>query len=103
MKTAHVGSDDVSRSVQRAFRCWDDNKDYDVKDIGKETGVGAHSQPTITSTTIYALIRRRRGWMAGDHRAEGADSGEERWGVTMRLKYILNLSAQTPEPPYANR
>ena len=33
---ARVGSDDVSRSVQRALRCYDDNKDYGMKDIGEE-------------------------------------------------------------------
>ena len=41
----------------------------------------ADSQPA-TSRTIYALIRRRCGWMKGDHRAEGADTGEERRGAT---------------------
>jgi hypothetical protein len=32
----------------------------------------ANSQPTTTSTTIYTLIRRRRRWFEGDHRAEGS-------------------------------
>ncbi|EDR16137.1 uncharacterized protein LACBIDRAFT_301911 [Laccaria bicolor S238N-H82] len=61
-----------------------------------------NSQPTTTSATISAFIRRRCRWMKGDHRAEGPDIGEERCGVTMPLKCILNLSAHSHEPPHAN-
>jgi hypothetical protein len=49
----------------------------------------SNSQPTTTSATIYALLRRRCGGREEDHRAEGADSGEERRGVTMPLKCRL--------------
>ena len=40
----------------------------------------SESQPTTSSTTIYALARRRCGGREGNHRAERGDSQRRAWG-----------------------
>jgi len=50
-------SDDVSRLVQRGLHCYDDDKDYGVKDIGEE-GQGGWvfrmiCQPHFTNRPTY--------------------------------------------------